>query len=105
MNNANVNIRLYCPVSETPGRLTLPGPDHWVCPSCDHLVSLAQPRPEPALPTCAVCGNAELYKKKDFPHGLGMAVLVGAFLASTITYWLYDPLLTWVILIGSAAVD
>ncbi len=34
-----------------------------------------------------------------------MAVLVGAFLASTVTYWLYDPLLTWIILIGSAAFD
>lgn len=34
-----------------------------------------------------------------------MAILVLACLASTVTYWLYDPWLTWAILIGSAAID
>ena len=37
-----------------------------------------------------LCGNGELYKKKDFPHGLGMAILALACLASTLTYWLYS---------------
>src|SRR5205823_10525363 len=60
---------------------------------------------DPAVPVCAVCGNAELYKKKDFPHGLGMAVLVLALVASTIAYWWYDKVLTWTILLGSAAFD
>jgi hypothetical protein len=100
-----MNLRLVCPVCETAGRLTLPGATQWSCPSCDHLVVLAQAQPEPALPSCAACGNGELYKKKDFPHGLGMAVLVGAFVASTVTYWLYDQKLTWGILLGSAAFD
>jgi hypothetical protein len=57
------------------------------------------------LPACAICGNAELYKKKDFPHALGMAILVTACVASTITYLLYLKVLTWVILLGSAAFD
>ena len=57
------------------------------------------------MTTCVVCGDHELYKKKDFPHSLGMAILVGACLASTLTYWLYDKWLTWAILIGSAAFD
>ena len=34
-----------------------------------------------------------------------MGILVGAILASTITYWLYDKWLTWVFLLGSAAFD
>jgi hypothetical protein len=59
----------------------------------------------PVLPACAVCGNTELYKKKDFPHALGMAILVGACILSTITYWLYFKVLTWAILLGSAAID
>jgi hypothetical protein len=100
-----MKIRLFCPLCETPGRVTLPGATQWQCPSCDHLVVLAHPQPDPALPACAVCGNSELYKKKDFPHGLGMAVLVGAFIASTIAYYLYDKMLTWGILLGSAAFD
>jgi hypothetical protein len=57
------------------------------------------------LPACAVCGNPELYKKKDFPHGLGLAVLTVACLASIITYAYYLPGWTWAILIGSAAFD
>lgn len=95
-----MRLRLPCPLCETPARAQA-GAREWRCPACDHVV--------PLLPsngsTCAACGNGELFRKKDFPHGLGMAVLVGAFLASTITYWLYAKWLTWTILIGSAAFD
>jgi hypothetical protein len=66
-------------------------------------VALTDPGPD--LPHCAACGNAELYRKKDFPHSLGMGILVAAFAASTVTYFLYNPVWTWVILIGSAAFD
>ncbi|MFO0845023.1 MAG: hypothetical protein U0797_21975 [Gemmataceae bacterium] len=95
-----MRLRLCCPVCETPGRAP-DGAAEWRCPACDHLVALA---PSDGT-TCAACGNHELFRKKDFPHGLGMAVLVGAFATSTITYWLYDKWLTWAILIGSAAFD
>jgi hypothetical protein len=57
------------------------------------------------LATCAVCGNHELYKKKDFPHGLGMAILVGACALATITYARHEWWATWGILIGSALFD
>jgi hypothetical protein len=100
-----VNIRLFCPICDTPGRLRVPGSSEWQCPQCDNLVRLHAPEPDLALPVCAVCGNSELYKKKDFPHGLGMAILVLACIASTITYLLYYKVLTWAILLGSAAFD
>ena len=99
-----MNIRVDCPTCAEPGRLTLPGPAEWPCPRCDHLLRLA-PVKDPALPECLVCGNRELYKKKDFPHALGMGILVLACLASTVTYGFYDKWLTWAILIGSAAFD
>jgi hypothetical protein len=57
------------------------------------------------LERCAVCGNQEVYRKKDFPHWLGMAILVTACLASVVTYGWYEKWLTWAILIGSALVD
>jgi hypothetical protein len=100
-----VNLRLFCPVCETPGRLTLPGATQWQCPSCDHLVVLARTQSDPLLPACAVCGNAELYKKKDFPHGLGLFILTAACVASVFTYGWYEKWLTWAILIGSALFD
>jgi hypothetical protein len=99
-----VNIRFPCPVCETPGRLDAERPGAWHCPACDHAVHLAEPV-ERSLPCCALCGTRELYRKKDFPHALGMAVLVGAFLASTVTYFLYLKTLTWIFLLGSAAFD
>jgi hypothetical protein len=46
-----------------------------------------------------------LYKRKDFPHGLGLAVLTAACLVSFVTYGLYHKWLTWAILIGTALFD
>ena len=52
-----------------------------------------------------MCGNNELYKKKAFPHWLGMSILIVACLASVFTYGWYEKWLTWAILIGSALFD
>jgi hypothetical protein len=52
-----------------------------------------------------VCGNHELYKKKDFPHWLGMTILVTALIFSTLTYYWYEKWWSWSFLIGSAFID
>jgi hypothetical protein len=54
---------------------------------------------------CVCCGNCELYRKKDFPHTLGMTILVVACAASFVTYLYYEKWLTWAILIGTAVFD
>ena len=77
----------------------------WECPACDHRLRLETGPAGEAPCACAVCGNRELYKKKDFPHGLGMALLAGACLASVFTYAWYEKWLTWAILLGSAVFD
>jgi hypothetical protein len=100
-----VKVYFACPSCDYPGRQDVPGPGDWRCPACDRLVPLPAGPVEPVLPACVICGNTEVYKKKDFPHALGLAILAVACLASTVTYYLYDPWLTWVILIGSAAFD
>jgi hypothetical protein len=46
-----------------------------------------------------------MYKKKDFPHGLGMIILVGGFVASTIFWLNYQITLAWCVLIGTALFD
>jgi len=63
------------------------------------------PAAEKSLPNCVICGNPELYKKKDFPHWLGMAILVAALVLSTVTYYAYEKWWTWSFLIGSALID
>lgn len=100
-----MRLRLCCPVCESKGDVTLPGESAWTCPDCSHVVSLHDPQGDPNLTACTACGNHELYKKKDFPHTLGMWILVGAFVASTYTYAYYDKIWTWVILLGSFAFD
>ena len=99
-----MNVRFACPVCDYPGgRLDLASAGEWRCPACDHVVAASPP--EPHLPACALCGCADLYKKKDFPHGLGMGILVAALVASSVTYLLYLKWLTWTILLGSALFD
>lgn len=100
-----MNICFDCPTCGNAGSLDVPQRSEWQCPHCDHLLRIPADSVDPALPVCVVCGNGELYKKKDFPHSLGMGILVFACLASTVTYWLYDQWLTWAILIGSATFD
>jgi hypothetical protein len=100
-----MNTSFACPECAYPGRLDVPGSAEWQCPRCDYRLRLEPSAGDPALPACAVCGNHELYKKKDFPHGLGMTILTLACLASTVTYLLYEKYWTWTILLGSAAFD
>jgi hypothetical protein len=100
-----VNIRFACPACERPGRIDLPGPGTWQCPGCDHQAQVPAAAAGEPVASCLLCGNAEIYKKKDFPHWLGMTILTGACLASVVPYWLRYPSLTWAILLGSAAFD
>ena len=97
-----MNVSFTCPVCQRPARLSLSGSVEWQCPGCDHTLFR---QAEDGLPGCAICGNSELYKKKDFPHWLGLTILTVACLGSIIPYWLYHQWLTWAILIGSAAFD
>jgi hypothetical protein len=98
-------MHFACPECDSPTRIALPASAEWTCPACAHVVQLSDPDAGPGLERCALCGNLELYKKKDFPHRLGMTLLVLAFAAATVTYALYLWQATWAILIGTAAFD
>lgn len=98
-----MDVCIVCPGCERPARVPLRAPIDWECPACDHR--LVVDKADAALPACLVCGNHELYKKKDFPHALGMGILVVACVVSFFTYGLYQKWLTWAILIGSALFD
>lgn len=100
-----MNIRFCCPVCERAGIAHVPGQTSWKCPGCDHLLRLPEEPPSQPLSHCQICGNPEVYRKKDFPHWLGLSLLTAACLASVIPHWLYMPWLTWTILIGTAIFD
>ncbi len=98
-----MDVCFSCPECERPARVGVRSVADWQCPACEHREHFAAA--DPGLPSCVVCGNPEMYKKKDFPHWLGMTILVLACLASVYTYFWYQPWLTWTILIGSALID
>ena len=103
-----MKVRFSCPACEAPGRLELPGPADWHCPACGHSLHLHDPAagpPEEGLHACLICGNQELYRKKDFPHRLGLALLALACLASIEPYRRYMMWLVWTIMLGSLAFD
>ena len=98
-----MKVVFACPQCDAPAQARLNAPIDWHCPECQHTLHLEPP--DAALSACRICGNHELYKKKDFPHGLGMAILVLACAASFVTYNWYEKWLTWAILIGTAVFD
>ncbi len=100
-----MRVRFACPACDQAATVELPGPTDWQCPACDHRLSWPAAARPADLHACAVCGNPELYKKKDFPHWLGMTILTVACVGSVVPYWLYHQWLTWTILIGSALID
>lgn len=99
-----MNIRFFCPECEQPSRLALPGRSEWQCSTCDHVLRLPAANDQP-LRSCLICGNREFYRKKNFPHALGLTVLTLACGAFLITSLLYHQWLAWAILIGSAILD
>jgi hypothetical protein len=75
----------------------------WPCPHCGQSIAAAEGAAAPSR--CRVCGSHELYVQKDFPHWLGMGVLVVALAISCFTYAMHWIMVTWIVLIGSAALD
>ena len=98
-----MNVTLACPSCEQPSCTPIDHACDWQCSACDHRLHLHAA--DPALPACVVCGDQELYKQKDFPHWLGMTILISACVLSTLTYYWYEKWWTWFFLLGSAAVD
>lgn len=98
-----MKVTLACPSCDVPAATPIDHACDWQCRACDHRQHLDAV--DPALSNCVVCGSHELYKKKDFPHALGMAILVVALILATIAYYAYEPWLCWAFLIGSAIID
>jgi len=100
-----LNLRFRCTSCGQSTRLADPRSGEWKCPACEKTLRIPEQEPGGVLASCLICGNKELYKQKDFPHALGLAILACACLASMVPYALYMKWLTWAILLGSAAFD
>jgi hypothetical protein len=100
-----VIVRFACPHCELPARAELTAADAWRCLGCGHALELAGPAADGQLAACAACGNPELYRKKDFPHRLGLALLAASCLAFLAANLIYRQWWGWAILLGTALLD
>jgi DNA-directed RNA polymerase subunit RPC12/RpoP len=57
------------------------------------------------LARCLVCGSRDLFIRKDFPHRLGLAIVVSGFAISCVTWYFYWTYLTFAVLFATALVD
>ncbi len=57
------------------------------------------------LRACPWCATSDLYVQKDFPQGLGLAIVLVGFVVSTIFWYLEKPVFTYLILLASALLD
>ena len=77
-----------------------------VCPACAQPKALRRDSfDDGELRACAWCGTEDLYLQKDFPQGLGLAIVVLGFAVSTV-FWYYErPLPAYAVLLASALLD
>lgn len=101
-----MNVSFACPNCERPADVSVSSAaTPWQCPACEHRLELRATDRDGTVSACAVCGTAEVYKKKDFPHWLGLTILAVACLGFVILNALYQQWWAWSILIGSAVFD
>lgn len=84
-----MQIRFDCPVDDCVAIIELePFEEAGAtirCPRCskEHPITITDAmRHDQTVDQCAVCGNRELFNRKDFPQRVGLAVVVIAGLAS-----------------------
>jgi hypothetical protein len=99
-------VRFACPTCGRLGRLDAAQQREWQCPACDHFLRTVLADQDTASPhICAICGNTEVYKKKGFPHWLGLTILGVSCFTFLLLNLLYLQWWAWTILLGSAVFD
>ncbi len=77
-----------------------------VCPECKtarplHTAAIAASGVE----VCPFCLTPDLYVQKDFPQGLGLAIVLVGFAISTV-FWYYEkPIYSYLVLVVSMVLD
>ncbi len=98
-NSECVAIIEYEPLESSPGSID--------CPRCKQThplnVSESMVR-EKTVDNCAVCGNRELFIRKDFPQKIGFAVVLVAGLSS-IYFFRTNFMLAYIVLAAAVVID
>ncbi len=102
-----MRIVFECPGCQKTG-MTEVGPNAAVvsCPQCSWSRPLAEENRAETEPTsCVVCGCQDLWRQKDFPQRVGVAMVVAGALISTVFWWRMEPLWAIGVLLVFALID
>ena len=106
-----MNVTFICPQCERTTRCELSlEPATLTCTGCQHsqqVTATALNRSDAAeeLNRCLICGNGELFVRKNFSQRLGLLIIIVGFSASILTWFYYRIYLTFSILFGTALLD
>ena len=103
-----MELTYECPECHATGRVrAVESVEVLKCGGCGHDRPLRRDGLEPdgSLASCLWCATDDLYIQKDFPHGLGLGIVVVGFLVSTIFWAMYMPKSALAVLLATAGLD
>jgi len=99
-----VHLTFHCPAcGRFQNRGVLPPAGVLECLHCGWSRPL--PAGGEALTDCAVCGNSDLWRQKDFPQSLGLALVAAGAILSSIAWYFHWPRTALGLLMAFALVD
>ncbi len=101
------SVALRCPQCQRVNRQTWPNAQQALaCSHCSWRVAAdASLVLDNGLARCAVCRGDELFVRKGFPQRWGVSIVLLGFLISSITWYFYQVILTFGVLLATAMVD
>lgn len=101
-----MNVTFSCPECEARNNAELAAGADVACRHCDWRRAVpADVAASDRLAACAICRCPHLYVRKDFPARLGLGIVVVGFAISCITWNLYLPIATFVVLFATGLLD
>ena len=102
-----MKLTFSCPRCEAPGQFDLAaGTEQLACPSCHAgLPGAGTDLSGEGISECLVCGDRELFVRKDFPQRIGVTIVVVGCLASSIAWGCYQIEVAFGILFATALID
>jgi hypothetical protein len=102
-----MELTFECPSCEAIGRIPAVETEYVAtCQGCALTRELNRPGTAGGeLSSCAWCATEDLYIQKDFPHGLGLGIVLAGFALSTVFWAMYRPIPAFAVLLSTAALD
>lgn len=102
-----MELTYECPNCSAVGRVpAVEGEYLATCPACGATRQLHRSASaEGGLSSCSWCATEDLYIQKDFPHNLGLGIVILGFAVSTVFWAWYMPVVAFAVLLLTAALD